>query len=506
MPTYTYERLSAQDSSFLVFESPTAHMHVGGLAILEAGPLSRPEGGLDIDRIRRYIASRLPLIPRYRQRLAFVPVENHPVWVDDTHFNLHYHVRHACLPHPGDDYQLKQLLGRVMSQQLDRGKPLWELWMIEGLQEGRCAVLVKVHHCMVDGVGGVDLLTALMTTAPQDSFDPVPAWEPCAAPDGLTLLADAVRRRAQVPFEVWRGVRGALADPDETGARVVNRLTAAWQTVEAGLRVPPPTPLNAPIGPHRRFDWLSLDLAEVKEVKNRLGGTVNDVVLATAAGGLRRFLKARGVDVGQLDFRVVLPVNMRGVDPAAAGANHVSAWLTSLPLGERDPRKRLIRVQALTTRLRDSQQELGADSLVKVGEWAGSGLLSLGIRLISRMNPFNLIISNVPGPPIPLYLLGAPMVGGFPQVPLFENQGLGIALISYAGRLCWGFNADWDLVPDLDALVAAVSRSFDELLAAARRDEPAVPKRRSRRRVTARTQLRVVRGDTDGATQGSAGS
>ncbi len=292
MPTYTYERLSAQDSSFLVFESPTAHMHVGGLATLEAGPLRRPEGGLDIDRIRRYIASRLPLIPRYRQRLAFVPIENHPVWVDDTHFNLHYHVRHACLPHPGDDYQLKQLIGRVMSQQLDRGKPLWELWMIEGLQEGRCALLVKVHHCMVDGVGGVDLLTALMTTAPQDELRAGPGVGAALGTGRADVVgrclatahAGAVRgmaRGARCARRSRRG-RGARRQPPDGGV-ADGRSRAARATAHAA-RTRRSARTGGSIGS-------SLDLTAVKEVKNRLGGTVNDVVLATSAGGLRRFLK-----------------------------------------------------------------------------------------------------------------------------------------------------------------------------------------------------------------------
>jgi len=467
VPTYAYERLSAQDSSFLVFEGPNTHMHVGGVAILDGGPVTKPGGGLDIERIRAYIGSRLHWIPRYRQRLMFTPVENYPVWVDDDHFNLGYHVRHTSLPHPGDDQQLKRLVGRIMSQQLDRGKPLWEAWIVEGLHGGRYAFVSKAHHCMVDGIASVDLISVLLSPTSNDRIEPSPPWIPRPVPTSLELLRDETMRRFQTPGELARGLRRIWEGPERVRAAVGERLAATWQLVGAGLRLVPETPLNRSIGPHRRFDWLVLDLAEVKEVKNRFGTTVNDVVLAVTAGALRRFFMRRHVDVRSMDYRVVLPVSMRNAGDHGAG-NRVSAWITSLPIQEADPQRRLLAVRELTAQLKASKQELGADALTQVGEWAGSGLLTLGVRLTARLHPFHLIITNVAGPQLPLHMLGARMIEGYPQVPLFENQGLGIALFSYAGKLCWGFNADWDLVPDLHEIVEATAESFRELQTAAR--------------------------------------
>jgi diacylglycerol O-acyltransferase len=467
MDSRTFERLSAQDSSFLVFENSNAHMHVGGAALLDASPLLRPQGGVDIERIRSYIASRLHWIPRYRQRLAFVPIENHPVWIDDDHFNLNYHVRHACLPYPGDDEQLKQLVGRIMSQQLDRGKPLWEAWIVEGVGGDRIALVTKAHHCMVDGIASVDLLSVLMTSTPDVIIEKPPPWTPRPAPSRIELLRDAFSRRVSVPPGLARTLSQVLDNPDELRTQLMQRASATWQMIGAGLRRPAATPLNQPIGPHRRFDWLALDLAQVKEIKNRLGGTVNDVVLATVAGGLRRFLTDRGVSVKGLDYRVVLPVSMRSAEEHGPAGNRVSAWITSLPLHERNPRRRLEVISRTTTTLKQAKLELGADTLTEVGEWAGSGLMTLGVRLAARLHPYNLIVTNVPGPQMPLYLLGARMLEGYPQVPLFEYQGLGVALFSYAGNLCWGFNADWDLVPDLPVLVSAVAGAFRELHATA---------------------------------------
>ncbi len=486
--TNAYQRLSGQDSSFLVFEGPTTHMHVGGVAIFDAKPLRTAAGGVDIGRIAAYIESRLAWIPRYRQRLAFTPLENAPVWVDDAHFNLRYHLRHTSLPRPGDEAQLKLLAARIMSQQLDRGKPLWEAWIVEGLEGDRFALLSKAHHCMVDGIGSVDLITVLLRPTPDTDFEEPPPWRPRPMPAQLELLQDAVARRARAPLELWQGLRGALADPQESRTWLAERVSAAWSMIGAGLRPPAATPLNQPIGPHRRFDWLMLDLAEVKRVKSVLGGTVNDVVLAVVAGALRRFLGDRGVDVGAIDYRVVLPVSRRPDEDRGTLGNRVSAWLTSLPIQERDPRRRLEKVCAITAQLKESKQALGAEALTQVGEWVGTGILTLGVRLAARLHPYNLIVTNVPGPQFPFYLLGAEMVAGYPEVPLFDNQGLGIALFSYAGKLCWGFNADFDLLPDLAELVRRVAESFDELRAAAappQRHPAAAKSRRARKKSSA---------------------
>ena len=460
-----YERISAQDRSFLHFEDATTHMHLGGLTIFEAAPLTTASGGIDIDRIRAQIAGRLHLVPRYRQRLGWIPVFNQAVWVDDEHFNLSYHVRHAALPRPGDDAQLKQLTARIMSQQLDRGKPLWELWVIEGLADGRFALLIKTHHAIADGISAFDLFTALVSPTPDDVIDEPRPWQPRPAPSGASLLADGLARQASTPMAMARRLFAIASDPSGVGAGTREGMRALVDLAGVGASPPPATPLNQPISAHRRFDWLSLDLAEVKAVKAKLGGTVNDVALASVAGGLRRYFLGRGVDVEGLKLRVVVPVSVRTEDERGQASNRASGWLITLPLGEPDPMRRFAAVAAETTRRKVTRQELGPQVLGRVAEYAVPGVVGLGVRLLSRLHPYNLIVTNVPGPQVPLYLLGARLLAGYPQVPLFENQGLGIALFSYCGVLGFGFNADRDVVSDVDVLAAAVSQGFSELAA-----------------------------------------
>jgi WS/DGAT/MGAT family acyltransferase len=443
-------------------------MHLGGLTIFEAGPLTTPAGGIDIERIRRQIAGRLHFVPRYRQRLGWIPVFNQAVWVDDDHFNLTYHVRHAALPRPGDDAQLKHLTARIMSQQLDRGKPLWELWVIEGLERDRFALLMKTHHAIADGISAFDLFAALVSPTPDDVIDePVP-WTPRPAPSGVRLLADGLARQAATPMTMAQRLFAIASDPAGIGTSTRASMRALLDLAGAGASLPPATPLNQPISAHRSFDWLSLDLAKVRTVKSRLGGTVNDVSLATVAGGLRHFLLGRGVDVRDLKLRVVVPVSVRSEDERGQASNRASGWLIDLPVDEPDPARRLAAIAAETARRKATRQELGPEVLGRVAEYAVPGIVGLGVRLLSRLHPYNLIVTNVPGPQVPLYLLGARLLAGFPQVPLFENQGLGIALFSYCGSLGFGFNADRELMPDLDAFAAAVGRGFADLARAAR--------------------------------------
>ena len=478
-----YQRLSGQDASFLAFEGPTTPMNVGGASIFEAQSLMTPEGGIDIERIKHYVASQMHLIPRYRQRLAYIPVEGQAVWVDDERFNLDYHVRHVALPRPGDDQQLKRLAADILSRPLDRQRPLWELWIIEGLQGGRCATVNKAHHCMVDGISGVDVATVTMRTTPDAAIEPSHAWRPRRVPSGGELLRDEVLRRARLPMPARSATRGSLAVPRSD---LTERLGAVWSALRAGLRAVADTPLNQATGAYRRFDWLSLDLAEVKEVKQRLGGTVNDVVLATVAGAMRRFLQRRRVPLQKLEFRVAAPVNMRAPDDRTLG-NRVSVWLMDLPIQERDPCRRLAKVTAETKALRESKQALGTDVLMQVADWTGPALVNFGARFATRMNPYNLLVTNVPGPQFPLYMLGARMLEAYPLVPLFENQALGIALFSYAGRLHWGFNSDWDLLPDLHRIVEDVAESFAELRHAAAR--PRAGQRAARPAAAGRTAV-----------------
>ncbi len=459
-----YQRLSALDASFLEIEDTTTHMHVAAALLFEPGPLATEDGGLDVERLRAYVGARLHHIPRYRQRLEYIPLEQHPVWIDDDRFNLFYHVRHTSLPRPGSERQLKRLCGRILSQKLDTTKPLWEIWIVEGLEGGRFAMIVKVHHCMVDGVAGVDLLTALLSPTPETTFAQPGPWQPRPAPSPRELVAGELWRRAAMPLDLARAAARAVADPAATIGGALE--TAAGLASMLGESATPAseTPLNPErIGPHRRFDWLRLDLAEVKAVKNRLGGTVNDVVLATVVGGLRRFLPARGVTVDDLDFRALIPVSVRGKSEQGALGNKVSQMLAHLPLDERDPYRRLQRVSETTTQLKQSHQIEVAERIEELSDWAATGLMAQVMRLGSQRRMFNLIVTNVPGPPVPLFLLGAPLLAAFPSVPLFTNQALGIALFSYADGLYWGVSADWDVVPDLHEFVQALDAGFRDL-------------------------------------------
>ncbi len=475
-----YDRLSGLDHTFLLLEGANTHMHVAATLIFEAGALGRAGAGLDIERIRAYVASRLHLIPRYRQRLAHTPLDNHPVWIDDEHFNLDYHVRHTSLPRPGDERQLKRLAARIMSQQLDRAKPLWELWVVEGLEGDRFALVAKTHHCMIDGLAAVDLLAVLLRNDASEGIELGPPFKPRSAPSRLRLASDEVVRLATSPLGLLQTLRRGIGDPGELRGEALSRLRGLAETLGIGLRSGEATPLNRPIGPHRRFDWIAMDLADVREVKKRLGGTLNDVVLATTAGALRTFLQQKRVDVDQLNFRILAPVSMR--DPAQEGTlgNQISMWLLDLPIGEADPKLRLDQIHDTTEELKETRQAVGARLLAQATNWTGSTLLSMGVRLLHRALPFHMVVTNVPGPQIPLYLLGARMLEAYPQVPLFMNQGLGVALFSYVGRLYWGFNADWDRVPDVPLFADAIVASFNELRSAALASEAPHRRRRAR--------------------------
>ena len=465
-----YERLSALDASMVFMETSHTHMHIGEVGILEAGPLLTPTGGLDIERLRAHVASGLDLVPRHRQRLAFIPLEAHPVWVDDDRFNLGYHVRHAALPPPGDIRQLKRLVGRVMSQKLDLSKPLWELWIIEGLDGGRFAVVNKMHHCMVDGISAVNVLSAYFSPDVHAPDRPPVPWHPRPAPRSIDLALGELQRRAGAPWALARSVAAALANPAQTIQAIRDIAEGAVETVAGKLQAASATPLNVDeVGPHRRVDWVRFDLEAVKTVKNRLGGKLNDVVLATVAGALRRYLRAHGTSVDGLDFRVVVPFNRRPASAAFELGNRVVPTLARLPLDIRDARQRL-RVIAETTQALKASKEVHAIELFEeMANWGDAALLSALVRRATRWWAGNLIVTDVPGPQLPLYLLGARLLEGYPFVPMMANQALGVALLSYDGGLYWGFNADWDAIADLHDLVACFVDEFAELTKVAAR-------------------------------------
>jgi diacylglycerol O-acyltransferase len=470
------ERLSVLDRTFLDFENDAYPQHVGATLLFEVGPLRNPSGGIDADRIRAHVESRLHRIPRYRQRLAWIPIERHPVWVDDDRFNIHYHVRHAALPKPGSERQLKRLVARIMSQRLDFGKPLWELWVIEGLEGDRGALISKTHHCMIDGIAGVDLLTILLSPHPDEDDEAPPRWMPDAAPTPLELAGAELWRRALMPITAVRGLAAAAQHPAETIANVREQVSAVVEALGAGLVPASNTPLNQDLGPHRRFDWLSIVLAPVREIKKRLGGTVNDVVLATVAGALGDFLEQRGVTRERqraLEIRAMVPVSVRPSSARGTTGNQIALWATPLPIAEPDPKKRLAAVSKITEGLKRSKQALGAEVLAAVSEWTVPTLLSIASRAAYRNRASNLVVTNVPGPQVPLYLLGARVLETYPMLNLLTRQSLGVALFSYAGRLHWGFIADWDLVPDLHDFVVAIERAFADLCEAAGLPRPA---------------------------------
>ncbi len=467
-----YERLSALDNSFLALESRTTHMHVGAVTVFDSGSFALENGGIDVDRLRAFIESKMHMIPRYRQRLARVPIERFPVWVDDDHFTIDYHIRHIALPRPGTEKQLKQIAGRLMSQQLDRSKPMWEMVVVEGLDHGRFAIVTKIHHCMIDGMSGVDLMAVLMSLVPSDEIIPAPVYEPRPAPNGTELLVRETTRRISEAVGSVQNIQNVFGNVTGLAESFGGRLQAVGASLASGWLTPTgKTPINGDIGPGRRFDWVNIPLADVKAVKNKLGGTVNDVFLATVAGAVRRFLiDERGSSEKELkgaDFRVMAPVSVRAKDQRGTLGNQVAMWLAALPIDDPDPASRLRTVHAETEMLKDTDQALGAATLVRVSAGAPATLVALGARLAANARPFNMTVTNVPGPQFPLYLLDARVEATYPLVPLWESHGIGLAMFSYDGTVSWGINADYGIMPDVDRFGAAILESFAELCDAA---------------------------------------
>lgn len=460
-----YERLSALDASFLGIETEHAHMHVGALIVLEGGPLATADGGVDFERIKNFLHGALCVLPRYRQRLEFVPGLRHPVWVDDAHFNIHYHVRHTALPRPGDERTLKRMAGRIFSQRLDRSRPMWELWVVEGLEGGRFALIPKAHHCMVDGVSGVDFMTALLRGTPDESMVEIEPWEPRPAPTKRELLMAELEHRARGSRSAWTKARSALQDIRGWWDGARDTATGLVDTLSAGIVPASPSPINPKkIGRYRRFDVTRLELSAVKAVKKELGGKLNDVVLATATGALIRFMKRRGADPSKLtDFRALVPVNVRKPGDAAGG-NKVSMMFANLPLAWSDPLKRFERVCETTAYLKTESKQVESSQIVEgLGDLTAVSMFREVLRLASRQRTYNVVITNVPGPPFPLYLLGAKIEAMYPLVPLLGNQALGMALFSYTGGLYWGLSADWESMPDLHEFTEDLQAAFAEL-------------------------------------------
>jgi diacylglycerol O-acyltransferase len=462
---YFYDRLTAMDNTFLLSETPTTPMHVAAIEIFEAGPLRMADGGIDIEKIRAAYAGALHRIPRYRQKLLWIPIEDRPVWVDDPHFNLDYHVRHVSLPRPGGEAELRRVASRVLGNHLDRRRPLWEIWVVEGIEHDRFAIIAKTHHCMFDGSAGVEMAQVLLSPSPDVEIpEPMP-WTPRPAPTPAQLIRDEALRYATLPLRALRSIREFRDEAEDVGAELRARAEALRAFFGASTDQSSETPINGSLSPHRRFDWLTMSLADVKAVRRKLDCTVNDVFLATVTGAFREYLHGRQVPLDDIVFRASTPVSLRSETEQDQVGNRVSSWFVDLPLAEPDPRMQVAAIHAETQRLKESRQAMGMDMLMAAAEFAPSGILALGAGLASA--PVNTIVTNVPGPQFPLYMLGARMLAMIPEVPLLQNIGIGIALMSYDGGVFWGFTADYDLVPDLDDFVRLVERSFATLAEAA---------------------------------------
>jgi diacylglycerol O-acyltransferase / wax synthase len=457
------DRLSGLDSSFLHMEREGAHMHVASTIIFEGSAPTHAE-------FRDHIASRLHLVPRFRQKLRAVPFgQGRPVWVDDPHLNLDYHVRQTALPVPGSDEQLRNLAARIFSQQLDRSKPLWELWLVEGMADGRFAVIGKSHHALVDGVSGVDITTVLydLDREPKGPPSTPPPWLARPEPTDTQLLGDALKERLTSPGEIVRGFRHALRGPRQ----VLRGVTATTKIVGAGMAAPP-TPFNVEIGPHRRFAMTQAQLVDLKRVKDAHGGTVNDVILSVVSGAIGRYLRARGHGTEGLELRALVPVSIREAEEHGALGNRISAMMAPLPVWCEDPVERLHLVTEQMGDLKSSGQAVGAEILTRLTDFAPTTIVSQAARLQPAQRFFNLVVTNVPGPQFPLYVLGRQMESIFPMVPLARRQALCVGIMSYNGQVNFGLIGDYDAMADLDSFALDLEAATEEAIATA---PPAAP-------------------------------
>jgi len=473
------DRLSSIDASFLTNETSNAHMHVGAVLIFE-GPPPAYEDFLS------HVDSRLHLVPRFRHKLAFPPIETgRPFWIDDPHFHLAYHVRHSALPSPGSEEQLRNIAGRVFSQALDRSKPLWELWLVQGLERNRFALVTKTHHALVDGVAGVDIATVLFDLKPvPEPIEPDREWVPKPSPSPAELAARGAAELAEAPFKLTRRAVRAATRPVRTAHRVAETGEALAEVAWNFTSPAPDVPLNTEIGSHRRFAWARAELDDFKRIKNALGGTVNDVVLTVVSGALRSWLRSRGVKTEGLELRALVPVSIRAEDERAKLGNRIAAMRGPLPVYIEDPVKRLDAVRQAMDGLKESKQALGAEVISRFNDFAPPTLLAQASRINFSTRLFNLIVTNVPGPQIPLYVLGRELQDVFPVAFLPENHALAIAIMSYNGGIDFGLLGDYDAMDDIEMLATGLTESLGELLAAAEAAET-----RSQAEIAARADL-----------------
>lgn len=452
------------DASFLHQEGEASHMHIGGVLIFD-GP--RPELDAYLDHVR----GRLHVVPRYRQKLVTPPLQTgRPLWIDDPSFNLEYHIRHAALPSPGTEDQLFQLAARIASQQLDRSKPLWESWLVEGLQNDRFALIFKTHHSLVDGIAGVDLATVLLDLSPTPPPAPtdLAQWRPKPEPSSAELIVAGVRGAFTATAGIVAKALSAATRPATSLGVLKDAVEGVGEIVWAGLNPAPETPLNVEIGPHRRFSVVRQQLSDYKVVKDALGGTVNDVVLAVVSGALARWLRSRGIRTEGLEMRALVPVSVRTQDQRHTLGNQLTVMRGPLPVYINDPVARLQFVMQAMDGLKESKQAVGAATLTRVNNLAPPTILAQASRLNFSTRLFNLIVTNIPGPQLPLYVLGRELRDVFPIAFLPDHHALAIAIMSYNGALDYGLLADYDALPDIDLIAAGIDDSINELLDAAR--------------------------------------
>jgi diacylglycerol O-acyltransferase len=455
------ERLSSLDASFLYLERPAMHMHVAGVSIFDP----RADGSLTYEDVSRVVRARLHLAPRLRQRILRVPLGlARPLWVDDERFDLDFHLRRAAIPAPGGRLQLERAVGRVLSRQLDPSKPLWELYVFEGLAEDRTGVLLKLHHALADGISGMLVASALFDLDADAPLGPPPKepWVPEEVPGPRSLLRDAVEDLVLHPLQ---GLGRAAEAPARAITEVRDTLMGLGHL--AGMGAPPSGPFDVEVGPARRFATAETPFERIRAIKNVLGGTVNDVVLAAVAGGLYELLRSRGERTQGRTLRVMVPVSVRSKAEEGDVGNRVAPAVVDVPVGNLAPRTRLRRVRAATQELKASGLAVSADSIIALGAYAPPALHAMAARLVSRGQWFNLVVSNIPAPQVPLYLAGARLIESYPAMPLGENCALSIACTSLGGTMAFGLTADWDALRDLDVLARGITAALDDLAAAA---------------------------------------
>ena len=470
------DRLSSLDTSFLHLEEAATPMHVGSVMVFDA-----PSGGFDYESLVTLISQRIAHVPRYRQRIKTVPggLAN-PVWVDDTHFDMSYHVRRSALPRPGSDEQLEELVARIQPRPLDRSRPMWEVYLVEGLAENRFAVITKTHHSLVDGISSVDIGNVLVDGNPTASEGVLTTWRARPEPSGAELVVSALTDAARTPSQVVETIQHGVSDVTRAVGKVAGVAGEVISTLaKVSARPAPESPLNAKVGRARRYVMIGTDLEDYRQVRTRLGRgsfaeevNVNDVILATVAGAFRSWLLTRGESVYPgTTIRAMVPVSVHDGDDPPTGSQ-VTACFVDLPVGEPGPSMRLHQI-AFSMRQQmegGSRRAVSAETLSGLGGFAPPTMHALGARLggvVSR-RLYNVVITNVPGPQTPLYAAGARMVSTYPVTPLGRGQALSIGLTSYDGGVYYGLYADRDAMPDADVLGRGVIDALSELLEAPR--------------------------------------